>query len=338
MVDAGDSPAHVNGMAGGVNYLVQVQRGIDLIEARLGSGGDAADIEIADVARHAGISQWHFQKIFKALTSETLKSYIRSRRFAGALARLATTDARIIDVALEAGFETQESFTRAFRKAFGITPGAYRRLGSQHRFVRKVRIDTDYLRHINTNLSLQPELYEQPAMRLVGLCTRFHGPDSGKNDMARKLPPLWARFLARLHEVPGQVSDTCFGVLRQTPARTDELEYFAAVPVALPVGWPAPSSGPGDAVAVPQGMVVLDLPAARYAKFTHRGDVAKLDHTVNFIYASWLTTAGVRHSEGADLEFYGPAYQPDSEASVMHYAIPVTDPAPDDSTGQPAVP
>lgn len=327
-------PAYLNGTAGSVNYLAQVQRGIDLIEARLGSDGDAADIEIADVARHAGISQWHFQKIFKALTSETLKSYIRSRRFAGALARLATTDARIIDVALEAGFETQESFTRAFRKAFGITPGAYRRLGSQHRFVRKVRIDADYLRHINTNLSLQPQLYEQPAMRLVGLCTRFHGPESDKNDMARKLPPLWARFLARLHEVTGQASDTCFGVLRQTPARTDELEYFAAVPVALP----PPSSGLQAPVAVPQGMVVLDLPAARYAKFTHRGDVAKLDHTVNFIYASWLTSAGLRHSEGADLEFYGPAYQPDAEASVMHYAIPVTDPAAADSTGQRTVP
>jgi AraC-like DNA-binding protein/predicted transcriptional regulator YdeE len=324
-----------------VNYLAQVQRGIDLIEARLGSAGDEADIELAAVARHAGISQWHFQKIFKALTGETLKSYIRARRFAAALAQLATADARIIDIALASGFETQESFTRAFRKAFGITPGAYRWLGSQHRFVRKVRIDAEYLRHINTNLSLQPELYEQPAMRLIGLRTRFHGPESEKNDMARKLPPLWAAFLERLHEVQGRLPDICFGVLRQAPERTDEVEYFAAAPVAVGVS-------PGELQpmpAVPHGMLVLDLPAARYARFTHRGHVANLDHTVNYIYASWLPSAGVRHTDGADLEFYGPAYLPDSDASVMHYAVPVADAFADlvshrgpESTGQRTVP
>jgi AraC family transcriptional regulator len=59
-----------------MTYLEQVQRGIDYIEANLDR-----EIEPALVARHAGISQWHFQRIFKGLTNETLKAYIRSRRF-----------------------------------------------------------------------------------------------------------------------------------------------------------------------------------------------------------------------------------------------------------------
>ena len=90
-----------------MNYLRQVQKGIDLIEKNL-----HADVCIADVARHACISQWHFQRIFKALTNETLKAYIRSRRIAVALDKLTDTNTRILDIALASGFETQESFTR----------------------------------------------------------------------------------------------------------------------------------------------------------------------------------------------------------------------------------
>ena len=100
-----------------MNYLDEVQCGIDYIEANLD-----AEIELAEVARRAGISQWHFQRIFKALTNETLKTYIRSRRLANALDKLAGTKERVLEIALASGFETQESFTRAFKLAFGVTP------------------------------------------------------------------------------------------------------------------------------------------------------------------------------------------------------------------------
>ena len=63
-----------------MNYLQNVQAGIDYIEKNLD-----AEISAANIAKVAGISQWHFQRIFKALTNETLKTYIRSRRFANAL-------------------------------------------------------------------------------------------------------------------------------------------------------------------------------------------------------------------------------------------------------------
>ena len=122
-----------------MNYLDEVQRGIDYIEANLD-----AEIELAEVARRAGISQWHFQRIFKALTNETLKTYIRSRRLANALDKLANTRERILEIALASGFETQESFTRAFKLAFGVTPASYRRFGSRFQFLRKVQFDASY--------------------------------------------------------------------------------------------------------------------------------------------------------------------------------------------------
>ena len=73
-----------------MHYLKQVQRGIDFIEEHLDF-----DIQSAEVARRAGISHWYFQRIFKALTNETLKTYIRSRRMANALNKLSGSDQRI---------------------------------------------------------------------------------------------------------------------------------------------------------------------------------------------------------------------------------------------------
>ena len=91
------------------NYLKRVQLGIDYIEENLNS-----EITLASVAEVSGISQWHFQRIFKALTNETLKFYIRSRRLSNALQKLLFSDSKILDIALDSGFESQESFSRAF--------------------------------------------------------------------------------------------------------------------------------------------------------------------------------------------------------------------------------
>ncbi|MEM6956346.1 MAG: AraC family transcriptional regulator, partial [Myxococcota bacterium] len=127
-----------------MSYLEQIQRGIDFIEGRL-----EGPLELREVSRPAGMSHRHFQRMFKALTGETLMAYVRARRLSLSLDRLLRTDGRILDIALDAGFESQASFTRAFRQAFGITPGAYRRLGHGARFLRKVRIDADYLANLD---------------------------------------------------------------------------------------------------------------------------------------------------------------------------------------------
>jgi AraC family transcriptional regulator len=286
-------------------FIDQVQRGIDYIEANL-----EFDIQSADVARHAGISQWHFQRIFKALTNETLMTYIRSRRFSRSLEKLTNTQERVLDIALAAGFDTQESFTRAFKKAFSVTPAHYRKHAGAFAFMRKVHFDGDYLGHIQTNLTLEPDIIELPELHLVGMRTRFFGIDSEKNNMAAKLPTLWDAFLPHLDAIPHRIPGGCYGVMKQTESHTDELEYWAAAPVA-------------HIDELPQNILNLYVPAARYARFTHKGFVSDLNMTVNYIYSSWLLRSGLRHTYGCDLEFYGSEYEADSEKSVIYYSIPV---------------
>ena len=288
-------------------YLNRIQRGIEFIEARLDD-----QIPLGEVAREAGISQWHFQRMFKALTGDTLKRYIRSRRLALSLQRLMTTDLRVLDIALLAGFESQDAFARAFRKAFDMSPQDFRRIGHRHRFVRKPTFDETYLRHINQNVSFEPEIVEWPRLRLVGLRTLFYGVDSEKNNIGQQLPPLWDQFLARRLEIPTQ-KNPCYGVIRPTPEDDERLEYHAAV-------------GVDQDVLPPPGMVSVEIPRATYAVFTHCGPVQQMDHTVNYIYSTWLVGSGYRHTYGCDLEIYGDQYHPTRGDSVIHYAIPCSPP------------
>ncbi len=288
-----------------MDYLGQVQRGIDYIEDHLDR-----DIRPADVAKVAGISQWHFQRIFKALTNETLKTYIRARRLANSLDALVETDRRIIEIAMDAGFESHEAFTRAFKKAFGLAPIDYRQRGNRFQFLRKVRIDADYLSHIHQNLSLEPELIRQPALAMVGIHTRFFSVDSEKNNIGDKLPPLWSEFVARMDAVEGRVPGMAYGVVSQHADQSEELDYYATVEVER--------SG-----SVPSGMVNLTVAEGRYAKFAHRGDPTTINATVNYIYSTWLAQSGMRHTYAPDMEYYGSEYVPGSADSVMYYAIPV---------------
>ncbi len=286
-------------------YLERIQQGVDYIEQRLDE-----DVPLGDVAKAAGVSQWHFQRLFKSLTGETLKTYMRARRLAASLERLLTTDLRVLDIAVLAGFESQEAFARAFKQAFGMTPQKYRSLRDKSLFLKKPRFDEGYLRHLHEGVSLTPELKRREAMLLVGVRTHFFGADSEKNNVAQQLGPLWVDFLPRLTEVAHAVPGVCYGVIRHDPSGGERLEYHAAIQVT-------------EASSVPDGMVVLEVPAATYACFEHRGPTEGLDHTVSYAYGNWLAQSEHRHSYGADLEIYGAGYIYDSPDSVIHYAIPL---------------
>lgn len=288
-----------------MDYLSQVQKGIDYIEAELDS-----DLSLLNIAREAGISLWHFQRIFKALTNETLKTYIRSRRLSNAFQKLILTDAKIIDIALAAGFESQESFTRAFKKVFAITPATARKLQQRNPFLNKVVFNKDYLTHINGHVSLQPKIYQKKKMLLVGLQTRFYGFESDKNNIANKLPQLWDEFVPRFAEIDNRFTGVAYGIIQQTSDASGVLEYLAACEVS-------------SIRQLPAGMVVLEIPETTYARFTHKGLPQNLNNTVNYIYSSWLMTSGKRHTYSCDIEVYGDLYRPNSKESLIHYEIPI---------------
>ncbi len=99
-----------------VTVYLQIQNAIDFVEHHL------ADISCERAATAANMSVRCFYNYFEALTGYTYGGYVRKRRLSEAARRLHESEARVIVVALECGYESPESFSRAFRAEFGISP------------------------------------------------------------------------------------------------------------------------------------------------------------------------------------------------------------------------
>lgn len=89
-----------------------------------------APFDLATMAKSAGLSSRQFERLFDRITGESPRGFLRRLRIERAAVRLRETRASILDIGLEADFESHEAFTRAFRQRFGQTPASYRRLTS----------------------------------------------------------------------------------------------------------------------------------------------------------------------------------------------------------------
>ena len=85
-----------------------------------------APTSIAEAAALVGYSRYHFSRLFLAVTGITPVAYLRKRRLTEAARELATSSKRILDIALDYQFQSQEAFTRSFKQEFGVSPGFYR--------------------------------------------------------------------------------------------------------------------------------------------------------------------------------------------------------------------
>ncbi len=103
----------------------QIQLMIDEIDREIKNRQDEA-ITLHALAERFGYSEYHFSRRFREVSGMTFRDYLRGRRLAFALRELRDTNRRILDIAVEYGFASHEAFARAFKQAYGITPGEYR--------------------------------------------------------------------------------------------------------------------------------------------------------------------------------------------------------------------
>ncbi|MCX8958775.1 superoxide response transcriptional regulator SoxS [Erwinia psidii] len=83
-------------------------------------------LSIDQVAAKSGYSKWHLQRMFRTVTRQTLGGYIRERRLTLAAEALRQTQRPVFDIAMQYGYESQQTFSRVFRRQFSLTPTAYR--------------------------------------------------------------------------------------------------------------------------------------------------------------------------------------------------------------------
>lgn len=104
-----------------MDWISGIQRAVDYVEAHI-----TEELDFCEIAKQAYSSSFHFQRVFSILCGFTLGDYIRMRRLSLAGSELAATNTRILDIAMKYGYDTQESFSRAFTRFHGVSPSQAR--------------------------------------------------------------------------------------------------------------------------------------------------------------------------------------------------------------------
>ncbi len=251
------------------HYRVQVDRAIAHLERHLDN-----ECTLDELAAVAAFSPFHFHRVFRAVTGEGVAEHRRRLRLERAARQLRTSDRAVLDIALDAGYETHESFTRAFEAAFGSAPSRYR------------------VEH-GLRASMQPVRGEMPVtVSTLGplwvVETRHVGPYSevGRafEKLARWMGPRglfgpWTRAVGMSFDDP-EITE---------PAR---LRYSAGFVVAEKVGTE------GD-------ITCFEVPAGEYLRAVHRGPYEKLSETYAAMIRAWASSeTGRELADGPSLEFY----------------------------------
>ncbi len=235
-----------------MDWIKGIQRAIDYTEAHM---TDEIDYDAA--AKEACSSAFHFQRVFRIMCGFTLGDYIRMRRLSLAADELLHSEERVIDIALKYGYETPESFTRAFSRFHGITPTEARNGGTVKSFSRlSVKL-------ILTGGNEMDYRIENPgAIKVICRRKTVHKPETGA--ATPDIAGFWAKC--------GQdgTMQKIIGYIPEKPRLAGllgicfSLETDGAV---FPYGIGAEYNG----APVEAGLEVIELPAYTYAVFPFRG-------------------------------------------------------------------
>jgi AraC family transcriptional regulator len=116
-------------------YLLasEISKAFDYIENNLTN-----KIALEDIAAVSGLSKYHLHRILSAIANRPLMEYVRARKLSESLGKLADRRVRIIDIALEYSFDYEQSYIRAFRKEFGLSPGVFRTQSASVKATEKI--------------------------------------------------------------------------------------------------------------------------------------------------------------------------------------------------------
>ncbi len=131
-----------NGTQGGTDMYAweSIETTLNYIELHL-----TETIEIEELANIANLSLFYYQRLFKRLVKKPVQEYIKLRRLSKVITELKNTEERILDIALKYGFSDHANFTRAFKKAYHITPDEYRKTKPMLNTFDKPELSSNYV-------------------------------------------------------------------------------------------------------------------------------------------------------------------------------------------------
>lgn len=255
-----------------VNYNDRLNRVLDYVYAHLED-----DLSFDRLAEVACLSPYHWSRIYSAMRGETIAATIRRLRLQRAADRLANSDLEIGAVAARSGYSSTDTFGRAFKDAFGMSPAAYREKGSHAAFKAA---------DAASDASGFPVVVESlPERRCAGI---DHTGSYMEIDHA--MGRLFTELVAR-HALPAQPA--MIGVFFDDPdlGPEEELRSRACLPVA-------------NSVTIDAPLVETVLRGGPYAKLSYTGPYADMRGAYRWFLGVWLPASGYEPDDAPIFEAY----------------------------------
>lgn len=278
-----------------MNYLQRMNNALDYIESNLDG-----EIDYTIAANLACYSVFYFQRIFSLITDVSLSEYIRRRRMTLAAFELQNSKVKITDLAIKFGYESADSFSRAFQSLHGIIPTQARISGVSLKAYPRMT----FLIMIKGDVAMNYRMENKEAFRIVGIKRSFRVPD--ESDVV--VPAFWDEIynegIAReMLEISTGTPKGIHGFLQVIDE--ESVDYtIASISDEEP----------------PIGMSSQIVPKSTWAIFEVNGSVnTAMSDVWKRIFTEWLPTSNYKHAETLEIECF--PYAGDKRAANYKFEI-----------------
>lgn len=272
------------------SWIEGIQNAITYMEENL-----TEEITVKEVAEKAYVSEFHFQRIFAVLCGFSVSEYIRNRRLALAAQELSNGEVKVIDVAVKYGYDSPDSFARAFTRFHGITPSAAKEKGAKLRDFAPLRINIS----LEGGTMMEYKIVEKEAFTVMGRKRSFNMEDSYE-----KIPKFWDE-----HWEDGGREVVCgmYGLCIDSVGK--DFDYYIA-------------DNYNPEKEVPEGYETRTLPAGTWAVFPCT--LGTLQNTNTRMWKEWLPNCkGYKLGGNYNIELYTPLCAEDPQSSYCELWLPV---------------
>ena len=238
------------------------------------------EFSLEDLAKIAFFSRFHFHRIFRGMTGETVMGYIRRLRFERAAEALQQSDHSVTDIAFDAGYESLEGFIRAFGDYYGCSPTHYRKKSKISTLSTKIYVNNN-IKEIDMNVTMTT----LPTMKIAYV--RHVGPYN-------ECESAWGTLFKWAYE-NGLVVEGAkiIGICHDDPGVTapEKIRYDACITVGDDV------EGEGD-------VSIKEISSGSYAMALHVGPYEKVSDTYSYICGQWAPKHGKEIKGESSIEIY----------------------------------